>query len=129
MDPITTAIVAAIAAVSSSAIKDSYSALKNLLKKKFGEKSDLVEAVNKLETKPQSEARKATVQEEVEAVKASDDPEIVQLTQSLLEKLKEHPEGQQVINQTISNVKYAATSGSGTASISNINENVSSEDD
>ena len=129
MDPITTAIVAAIAAVSSSAIKDSYSALKALLKKKFGEKSDLVEAVNKLEAKPQSEARKATVQEEVEAVKANDDPEIVQLAQSLLEKLKEYPEGQQVINQTISNVKYAATSGTGTASISNINENTTSEDD
>ena len=129
MDPITTAIVAAIAAVSSSAIKDSYSVLKALLNKKFGEKSDLVEAVNKLEAKPQSEARKATVQEEVEAVKANDDPEIVQLAQSLLEKLKEHPEGQQVINQTISNVKYAATSGTGTASISNINENPASEDD
>ena len=52
MDPITTAIVTAIAAVSSSAIKDSYSALKALLKKKFGEKNDLVEAVNKLEAKP-----------------------------------------------------------------------------
>ncbi len=129
MDPITTTIVAAIAAVSNSAIKDSYSALKTLLKKKFGEKSDLVEAVNKLEAKPQSEARKATVQEEVEAVKANDDPEIVQLAQSLLQKLKEHPEGQQVINQTISNVKYAATSGTGTASISNINENVTSKDD
>ena len=129
MDPITTAIVAAIAAVSSSAIKDSYSALKALLKKKFGEKSDLVEAVNKLEAKPQSEARKATVQEEVEAVKANDDSEVVQLAQSLLEKLKEHPEGQQVINQTISNVKYAATSGTGTANISNINEQAKSLDD
>ena len=93
VDPITTAIVAAIAAVGSSAIKDSYSALKALLKNKFGEKSDLVEAVNKLEEKPQSEARKATVQEEVEAAKASDDPEVVQLAQSLLEKLKEHQAG------------------------------------
>ena len=131
MDTITTAIVAAIAAISSNAIKDSYSALKALLKKKFGEKSDLVEAVNKLEAKPQSEARKATVQEEVEAAKANDDHEIVQLAQSLLEKLKEHPSGQQVINQTISQsqVKYAATSGTGTASISNINDNAASKDD
>ncbi|MDJ0697775.1 hypothetical protein [Mastigocoleus sp. MO_188.B34] len=129
MDPITTAIVAAIAAVSSSAIKDSYSTLKTLLKKKFGEKSDLVEAVNKLEVKPQSEARKAMVQEEVEAAKANDDLEIVQLAQSLLGKLKRHPEGEKVINQTISNVKYAATSGTSTASISNINENLISEDE
>ena len=122
MDPITTAILTAVAAVSSNAIKDSYSALKALLKKKFGEDSDLVEAVNKLEAKPQSEGRKATVQEEIETVKANDDQEIVQLAQSLMEKLKEHPEGQQVITQTISHVKYAATSGTGTASISNINE-------
>lgn len=129
MDPITTAIVAAIAAISSSAIKDSYSVLKALLKKKFGEKSDLVEAVNKLEGKPQSEARKAAVREEVEVVKANHDTEIVQLAQNLLEKLKEHPEGQQVITQTISHAKYAATSGTGTASISNINEQPVSKDD
>ena len=125
MDPITTAILAAVAAVSSNAIKDSYSVLKALLKKKFGEESDLVEAVNKLEAKPQSKGRQATVQEEIEAVKANDDLEIVQLAQSLLEKLQEHPEGQQVITQTISNVKvkYAATSGTGTANISsNIND-------
>ena len=129
MDTITTAILAAIAATSGSAIKDSYSALKALFKKKFGEKSDLVEAVNKLEAKPESEARKAIVQEEVDTAKANDDPEIVQLAQSLLEKLKENPEGQQIINQTISNVKYAATSGTGTASISGINENATSKDD
>ena len=129
MDPITTAIVAAIAAVSSSAIKDGYSALKALLKKKFGEKSELLEAVNNLEAKPDSEGRKTTLKEEVEAVKANNDPEIVQLAQSLLEKIKEHPEEQQVINQTISNVKYAATSGTGTASISNINEQAKSLDD
>ena len=129
MDPITTAIVTATAAVGSSAIKDTYSALKALLKKKFGEKSDLVEAVNELEAKPQSNGRKTIVQEEVETAKANDDPEIVQLAQSLLEKLKEHPEGKQVINQTVSNVKYAATSGSGPATISNINENAASKDD
>ena len=129
MDPITTAILAAIAVVSNNAIKDSYSALKALLKKKFGEESDLIEAVNKLETKPESEGRKATLQEEIEAVKANDDPEIVKLAQNLIEELKEHPEGQQVITQNISHVKYAATSGTGTASISNINEQEISKDE
>ena len=53
----------------------------------------------------------------------------MQLAQSLLEKLKEHPEGKQVINQTVSNVKYAATSGSGPATISNINDIAASIDD
>ncbi len=47
MDPITTAIVAALAALSKDAIKDGYNALKSTLKKKFGSESDLVDAVEK----------------------------------------------------------------------------------
>lgn len=129
MDPIiTTAIVAALANLSKDVIKDSYDALKAALKKKFGEESDLVDAVNKLEKKPDSEPRKATLQEEVEIAKVSDDPDILQLAQNLLNQLKEQPGGQQIINQTISNVKYAATSGTGSASISNITEHGASQD-
>ncbi|MGC1246639.1 MAG: hypothetical protein WA865_10555, partial [Spirulinaceae cyanobacterium] len=110
MDPITTAIVAALAALSKDAIKDGYNALKSTLKKKFGSESDLVDAVEKLEKKPDSEGRKAMVQEEVETAKANDDTEIVRLAQELLEQIKEQPGGQQIITQNISNVKYAATS-------------------
>lgn len=101
MDPITTAIVAALVSdLSKTAIKNSYNALKNALKKKFGSESDLIEAVNGLEKKPDSEGRKATLQEEVEIAKVNDDPEILQLAQDLLDKLKEQPGGQQIINQT-----------------------------
>ena len=128
MDPITTAIVAAVAGISSSAIKDGYNALKSALKKKFGEKSDLVDAIDGLEKKPDSEGRKATVQEEVEIAKVNDDPDLIRLAQDLLHKLKEQPGGQQVITQTISNVKYAATSGLGNASISSITEHGTSKD-
>ncbi len=129
MDPLTTAIVAALASdLTKTAIKNSYNALKNALKKKFGSESDLVEAVNGLEKKPDSEGRKATLQEEVENAKVNDDPEIIQLAQDLLAQLKEQPGGQQVITQTISNVKYAATSGTGSASISNVTEHQASKD-
>ena len=104
MDPIiTTAIVAALANLSKDAIKDSYVALKAALKKKFGETSDVVDAVDKLEKKPASEARKATVQEEVEIAKVNDDPEILKLAQELLDKIKEQPGGQEIINQTQTN--------------------------
>ena len=104
MDPIiTTAIVAALANLSKDVIKDSYDALKAGLKKKFGEKSELVDAVDKLEKKPDSEARKATVQEEVEIAKVNDDPEILKLAQDLLDKIKEQPGGQEIINQTQTN--------------------------
>ena len=84
MDVITTAILAALANLSKDAIKDSYNALKNALKKKFGSESDLVDAVNKLEKKPDSEGRKATFLEEAEAAKVNDEPEILQLAQDLL---------------------------------------------
>lgn len=104
MDPIiTTAIVAALTNLSKDVIKDSYDALKAGLKKKFGEESDLVDAVDKLEKKPDSEARKATVQEEVEIAQVNDDPEILKLAQNLLDKIKEQPGGQEIINQTQTN--------------------------
>jgi hypothetical protein len=103
MDIITTAIVAALANLSKDAIKDGYTALKAALKKKCGSESDLVDAVDKLEKKPDSEARKATVQEEVEVAKVKNDPELLQLAQDLLDKIKEQPSGQEIINQTQTN--------------------------
>ena len=122
MDIITTAIIAALASLSKEAINDSYKALKSALKEKFGSNSDLIDAVNKLEKTPEREDRKATVKAEVELAKVNDEAAIIQLAQDLLDQLPKEPEGQQIIQQTISNVKYAATSGTGNASISNIKE-------
>jgi DUF1680 family protein len=85
------------------AVKDVYNSLKELIKNKFGDKTDLVDAVDKLEKKPDSEARKATVKEEVETAKVNDDPEILKLAQDLLDKVKEQPGGQEIINQTQTN--------------------------
>lgn len=68
------------------------------------------------------------LQEEVETARVNDDPDIKKLVEDLPDKLKEQPDGQQVITQNISNVKYAATSGSGNASISSITEHGISED-
>ena len=103
MDPITTAIIAALANLSKDAIKDGYGALKAALKKKFGSDSDLVDAVGALEKKPDSEARKAMLQEEVAIAKVNDNSDISQLAQDLLDKIKEQPEGEQIINQTQTN--------------------------
>ncbi|NEO10417.1 hypothetical protein [Moorena sp. SIO3I8] len=112
MDPVTTAIVAAVASeLSKAAISNSYDALKAALKKKFGSGSDLVGAVNQFEKKPDSDARKAMLREEVEAAKVNDDPEILQLAQDLLDKLKDEPGGQQIINQTQTNTASGNTVG------------------
>ncbi|XHR82831.1 MAG: hypothetical protein ACFKPT_00050 [Gloeotrichia echinulata GP01] len=110
MDPITTAIVTAVGTgLVKDVITDSYNALKAALKKKFGDKSDLVDAVEQLEKKPDSEARKATVQEEVETAKANDAPDVVKLAQYLLDKIKEQPGGQEIINQTQTNTASGNT--------------------
>ena len=88
MDTITTAIIAALANLSKDAIKDSYNALKSALKKKFGSESEVVDAVEGLEKKPDSKGRQATLQEEIENAKVNDDIEIVQLAQELLKQLE-----------------------------------------
>ncbi len=103
MEPITGAIIAALANLSKDAIKDGYGALKVALQKKFGDQSDLVDAVDKLEKKPDSEGRKAILQEEFEIAKVNDDPELIRLAQDLLDKIKEQPGGQQMIDQTQTN--------------------------
>ena len=100
MDVITTAIISALAGLSKDAVKDSYNAFKAALKEKFGAKSELVEALDKLEKTPEREDRQATVKAELEIAKVKDDPEMLKLAQELLKKLKEQPGGQQIINQT-----------------------------
>jgi hypothetical protein len=91
MDPITAAIVAAVSAgaigglteASKTALTDAYGKLKALLTKKFGKESEVVQAVEQVETKPASEARKALLAEEFVAVKADQDSELLQLAQAL----------------------------------------------
>jgi hypothetical protein len=104
MDPITTAIATVVLTdLGKNVIKDSYKALKDALTKKFGTESDLVDAVDKLEKKPDSESRKATVQEEVSLAKANDDLELLKLAQDLLDKIKAQPAGREINNQTQTN--------------------------
>jgi hypothetical protein len=99
MDPITAAIVAALAAglteVGKNAVMDTYTGLKSLLKKKFGEDSKVVKA------------------------KADQDPELVQKAQELLNQIKSQPGGEGHIQSIIGNYN-AMVSGSGSASV-NVN--------
>ncbi|MGI0485231.1 hypothetical protein ACN4EK_07320 [Pantanalinema rosaneae CENA516] len=112
MDPITTAIVTAISTgLAKDIIKDSYEALKALLKRKFSAESDLIDAIEKLEKKPDSEARKATLQEELAIAKVNDDLEVVKLAQALLTQLNEQVGDQAGIHQTQTNSITGVTVG------------------
>lgn len=112
MDPISLAIVGALARLSEQAIKDGYDALKALLGRKFGTESDLAKAVDGIEKKPDSDGRRVTLKEEVEAAKATQDHELMQAATALLDKIKSTPGGMQLIQTAIGdgNVQVAGNS-------------------
>jgi len=99
MEPVTTAILAAIAAgatagvtdATKSVIGDAYAGLKSLFKSKFGGESKLVEAVEKLEADPASAGWKETVGKELAAAGANRDPELIAAAEAVLAKLDELP--------------------------------------
>ena len=78
MDSITMAIVAALDAgvvgdtveADQQAAVEAYEALKAALSQKFGADSDLSDAIDKLEKKPESFGRKEVLKEEVATVRA-----------------------------------------------------------
>ena len=92
MDPVTTAIVTALSAGTiagltdtvKTAITDGYNKFKDLLAKKHGADSEVVQAIDKLEAKPDSQGRKETLAEEIVAVKAEQDEEIVATAKQIL---------------------------------------------
>ncbi len=116
MDIISTAIVGALAKLGEAVIKDSYSALKKLLQKKFGPKSDVATAVAKLEQKPASAGRAAVLEEEIQATGAYNDADLIQAAEALLEKLSAKGGQQTIVQQTVSGDRNIF-SGSGNVSI------------
>jgi hypothetical protein len=101
-DLVANTIVAAISAgavtgaqdTAKSAIADSYQGLKSLIKKKFGRDSEVAEAIDKLEAKPDSEGKKQVLAEELKAVNSTSDPDLVSAAQSLLALIKAMPSGE-----------------------------------
>ncbi|MBN1482774.1 hypothetical protein EH223_12410 [candidate division KSB1 bacterium] len=101
MDPISAAVVAALASgltaglgeTGKKLVVDAYNGLKSALRRKFGEKSKVVQAVDHLEQKPDSSERQQTVQQELAAAKATKDDELKNLAAALLKALNEMPQG------------------------------------
>jgi hypothetical protein len=125
MDPVTLAITAALSAgaasgatdVAKKAIVDGYEALKALLKRKFGSNGHVADAIDKLQTKPDSPGHKAVLEEELTKAKAADDPELLFAAQSLLDLIKKLPQGEQHVQQIAQGTGIAQASGGGTATV------------
>jgi hypothetical protein len=101
MDPISLAISTALANISQDVVRGAYAALKGRLRDKYGGNSGVVEAVEKLEEKPESKARQAVLQEEMISSGANQDKDLVQLANDLIEELKKLPGGKVDIKQDI----------------------------
>ena len=120
MDPVTlivtalaTGAAAAAKDIGGDAVKGAFNGLKALIAKKFGSKPDVAEAVSKVEQKPESEGRKETLKEELQAAGADQDQELLAQVKAFLKLLEEKgvPTG---VNLSASNVTATASQG-GTA--------------
>ena len=124
MEPISTAIIAALVAgvgagvkdTASKTIGDAYEGLKSLLRKRFGQGSRVVDAVEALEAQPDSAGRREVVREEVEASGAADDAELITVAMDLLEQIGNARGGEQHIQQAVGNYIAQADRG-GTAQV------------
>jgi len=129
MDPISL-ILAALGAgalagtkdTAATAVKDAYQSLKTLMKKRF--EGDVLGQAMVDAQREEIKQAEGLLKDKITKAGADKDAEIIQAAQELLNQVKEQPGGQQIITQNISNVKYAATSGSGNASISGINRHL-----
>jgi hypothetical protein len=92
MDPITTAIVAALSAgaisglteASKTTVIDAYHTLRDLLTTKFGTRSEVMQAIDRLEAKPESAGRQKMLLEEMVAVNAEQDHEVLAAAKHVL---------------------------------------------
>ena len=107
MDPITGAIVAALAVgvasgateVGKKVIVDAYKALKAAIEKKYGDDDKITKAVTDLESEPDFKPNQDALAGRVEQAKAADDPQLQQLAQALLDALKDTPAGEKALSK------------------------------
>ena len=116
MELILNALFGALANIGQDAVKEAYLTVKKLIRKKWGENSDLAEAMERLEMKPNSAGRRATLAEELAAAKADQDDSVVMAAKGLLEKIQALPGATLNIQQTVSG-NHNIFSGSGDVSV------------
>jgi hypothetical protein len=96
MEPISlivTAVVAGLAAgageVAKAGVKDAYDLFMARLRGKVAGHEDVQDALANVEKKPDSEGRQTTLKEELAAIQADQDGELLNLAQAVLQKLDE----------------------------------------
>src|SRR6516225_6073306 len=115
MDPITTAIVAALPAVASdlikSSVKDAYAGLKAVIRRKWGDASPVAKSVDALEANPESKGQAEVLAEQVAAVNATGDAEVMQALAKLVDQLKKEGVGGTDVAQIAVNISGGTVQG------------------
>jgi disulfide oxidoreductase YuzD len=97
MDPITTAIVAALPALASdlikSSVKDAYDGLKAVIRRKWGNASPIAKAVDALEARAKSKDQAAVLAENVAKANAMRDDEVLRALAKLVDALSKEGVG------------------------------------
>lgn len=103
MDPVSTALIAALTGGLTQAVKnsinDAYGALKKALSKGRGDNSDLIKTVNKLEADPGSGELRAALTDKIAGEKLADQEDIQRLADALTEALKQTGEGRAAVSK------------------------------
>lgn len=81
-----TGLSAGVTDVAQKALAEAFEAFKKRLHEKVAGKAEAETALHAVESKPESTARQALLKEELEAIEAQKDVELVELARSVLEK-------------------------------------------
>lgn len=110
MDPVTlilSALATGAAKAAGDAAPDAYKALRELIKRKFASKPQAEMVLEEHEKDP--ETYEVPLKKKLVEVEADKDEEILKKAQELLDKIKEQPGGQEIINQTQTNTASGNT--------------------
>jgi disulfide oxidoreductase YuzD len=115
MDPITTALAAALPMLASdllkSSVKDAYQALKAVIRRKWGETSPIAKSVDTLEANPKSKGQVIVLAENVAEVNATGDTEVMVALARLLEELKKEGIGEKTLTEYVIDISGGNVQG------------------
>jgi hypothetical protein len=123
---LTAGAAAAARDTTGAAIKDGYQSLKALLQKKLMGNQAAMIVLEEHEKDP--DTFDAPLKKKLAEAAIDQEAEILRAAETLLEQTRAVTGATTVINQTISNLRYAATSGSGDATISTIHDHGAAPD-
>jgi hypothetical protein len=103
MELVLTAILGALTKLSDTAVRDAYEGLKGMIRRKFGGDSAIADAVDGVEKKPDSEARKGLLKEELADGEVDRHPDLLAAAKALIDAVQALPDGK----ATIQNIRVS----------------------